>query len=231
MVEPLVLPDTPEVLSIGKCCMQMGYGFYWHQGQNPFLVTPDGSVIPFLVGKDIPYLAVGSSRSIPKRPKQFVEIPVAPVVERGPQSLQQQEHMDVDEKQDVETTTSPTVKDLSSDKTIEDIRERYPYGYSGELSGECEIPLAVLKQVYDDYGSEIEDDEWRENVAMVVEEPIPEGVENHAAPAVSEGDRDGRGHNDRADGDAMHMPPCMRRRLTQRLRTQPQSGKACRWRD
>jgi hypothetical protein len=62
MMEPLVLPDTPAVLSIGRRCMQMGYGFYWHPGQNPFLVTPDGSVIPLLVRKDIPYLAVGASR-------------------------------------------------------------------------------------------------------------------------------------------------------------------------
>ena len=72
LVEPLVLPDTPAVLSIGRRCMQMGYGFYWHPGQNPFLVTPDGNVIPLLVRKDIPYLAVGFSRSIPKRPKNFV---------------------------------------------------------------------------------------------------------------------------------------------------------------
>ena len=49
MVEPLVLPDTPAVLSIGRRCMHMGYGFYWHPGRNPYLVTPEGNVVPLLL--------------------------------------------------------------------------------------------------------------------------------------------------------------------------------------
>jgi hypothetical protein len=54
LVEPLVLPDTPAVLSIGRRCMHMGYGFFWHPGRNPLLVTPGGDAIPLLVNKDIP---------------------------------------------------------------------------------------------------------------------------------------------------------------------------------
>jgi hypothetical protein len=82
LVEPLVLPDTPAVLSIGRRCMRMGYGFYWHPGQNPSLVTPEGNVVSVLVKKDIPYMAVGSSRSLPKSPKAFIEVPVVPAVEQ-----------------------------------------------------------------------------------------------------------------------------------------------------
>jgi len=81
LIEPLVLPDTPAVLSIGRRCMRMGYGFHWPPGRNPYLVTPEGKVVPLLVRKDIPYMLVGSSRSLPKDPKAFVEVPIMPVIE------------------------------------------------------------------------------------------------------------------------------------------------------
>ena len=51
------------------------------------------------------------------------------------------------------------------------LRERYPYGYSGELSGECEIPLAVLQELYadDDNDGEVEEDYGMCDIAMVAE--------------------------------------------------------------
>ena len=47
--------------------------------------------------------------------------------------------------------------------------------------------MAVLKRVYDVYGSDAEDDDWEpQNVAMVVEEPIPgEREEDHASSPTS----------------------------------------------
>jgi hypothetical protein len=187
LVEPLVLPDTPAVLSIGRRCMQMGYGFYWHPGQNPFLVTPDGNVIPLLVRKDIPYLAVGSSRSIPKRPKNFVEIPVVPAVEQ----IELDKCVQDEQTKETGSTISSENSGASEDVVTENIRERYPYGYTGELSEECEIPLAVLKQVYDTYGSECEDEEWdSQNVAMVVEPALGKTKESRVSPAASATDRD-----------------------------------------
>jgi hypothetical protein len=90
-----------------------------------------------MVRKDIPYLAIGSSKSIPRRPKRFVEIPVVPAVEQDELT----EHTDNKQKQETRLAASSKVADASSDMTTESVRERYPYGYSGELSGECEIPF------------------------------------------------------------------------------------------
>jgi hypothetical protein len=59
----------------------MGYGFYWHPGQKPFLVTPDGDAIPLLVNKDIPYLAVGSHRPVVQKIRPPVSVIGVPAVE------------------------------------------------------------------------------------------------------------------------------------------------------
>ena len=80
----------------------------------------------------------------------------------------------------------------TSEAATENVRERYPYGYSGELSEECEIPLAVLKKFYDEYDSEDDDDEWESrHVAMVVEEPIEkddeEGFSSSATSTTERG--------------------------------------------
>jgi hypothetical protein len=181
LVEPLVLPDTPAVLSIGRRCMHMGYGFYWHPGQNLFLVTPDDKVIPLLVRKDIPYLVVGSSRSIPKNPKNFVEIPIVPAVEQAELDKGAQDK----QTEGAGSTVSSGNSGVAENVVTENLRERYPYGYTGELSKECEIPLAVLKQVYDTYGSECEDEEWEsQNVAMAVEPALEETEESRVFPVA-----------------------------------------------
>ena len=44
-VEPLVLDQTPSVLSIGRRCMEEGFGFWWPPGQLPILYLPDGKQI------------------------------------------------------------------------------------------------------------------------------------------------------------------------------------------
>ena len=38
---PYVLPSTPVVLSLGKRCMEEGYGFIWVPGKEPMLLRPD----------------------------------------------------------------------------------------------------------------------------------------------------------------------------------------------
>jgi hypothetical protein len=85
---------------------------------------------------------------------------------------------EINEKHEASTVASFKAADASNETTTTSIRERYPYGYSGELSGECEIPLAVLKKVYEGYDSEDDDNDGElRHVAMVVEEPIEETKE------------------------------------------------------
>ena len=47
------------------------------------MVTPDRSIVSVTVDKDIPYLVAGSAKSIPKKPKHFVEVPTVPAMEQG----------------------------------------------------------------------------------------------------------------------------------------------------
>ena len=54
--EAIVLPDTPWVLSIGRRCMEFGFGFYWPPYKPPVLVLPDGGIIELEVEGYIPYL-------------------------------------------------------------------------------------------------------------------------------------------------------------------------------
>ena len=41
-VEALVLPSTPYVLSLGRRCQELGYGFWWEPYGLPHLMLPDG---------------------------------------------------------------------------------------------------------------------------------------------------------------------------------------------
>jgi hypothetical protein len=41
---PLLMEDSPAVISVGKRCMEHGYGFYWPPGQNPYFVLPCGKL-------------------------------------------------------------------------------------------------------------------------------------------------------------------------------------------
>jgi len=68
-VTPLLLPNTPPVLSLGKRCMEEGYGFYWRPGQQPILVTPAGKKISLEVNDNVPYLSDG--------PEQLLAMPAA----------------------------------------------------------------------------------------------------------------------------------------------------------
>ena len=62
-----VLPHTPAVLTIGRRCMHEGYSFIWPDGKAPYLIRPDGIIVPLVVHQDIPYL---EPQSLERRPVQ-----------------------------------------------------------------------------------------------------------------------------------------------------------------
>ena len=39
-IAPFVLPNSPALLTVGRRCLEKGYGFYWFPYKRPFLVTP-----------------------------------------------------------------------------------------------------------------------------------------------------------------------------------------------
>ena len=73
-VEPLVLDQTPSVLSIGRRCMEEGFSFWWQAYKNPILYLPDGKAITLEIIDYIPYLRERESgKSVMAMPS-----PVAP---------------------------------------------------------------------------------------------------------------------------------------------------------
>ena len=42
VLECYLLESTPPVCSVGRRCMDEGYGFHWYPGQAPYFVTPAG---------------------------------------------------------------------------------------------------------------------------------------------------------------------------------------------
>ena len=55
-IDPLLLDNSPPVMSVGKFCMEEGYGFYWLPGEPPFLLSPTGEKLVFEVQNNVPYL-------------------------------------------------------------------------------------------------------------------------------------------------------------------------------
>jgi hypothetical protein len=88
------------------------------------------------------------------------------------------------------------------------------------LSEECEIPLAVLKKVYDTYGSECEDEEWdSQNVAMVVERALGETEESRVSLAASATDGDRGISREVGDDEMESTEPASKRR--RRIEVEP----------
>ena len=57
MVEPYVLESPPNVLSVGRRCQGMGWGFYWRPwSAHPTFVDTNGRMIPLNTEGYIPYL-------------------------------------------------------------------------------------------------------------------------------------------------------------------------------
>ena len=86
-VFPYILPSTPALLSVGRRCMKMGYDFIWKRGQEPYFITPSGKVVVLEVIGDIPYIAPGEEKHIPREIQEEDLIiqsrPACPVVARG----------------------------------------------------------------------------------------------------------------------------------------------------
>ena len=60
IVEPLVLADTPNVLSVGRLVREQGYSLEWHaeSPDAPTLTTPSGTRVTLTVVNDVPVLPV-----------------------------------------------------------------------------------------------------------------------------------------------------------------------------
>ena len=80
---PLVLKDTPPVLSVGKRVMHQGYGFHWDPySTEPYFVTPDGKHLYLTVEDDVPYLAA-DARCVPAAPDVDEEAATDPISPAG----------------------------------------------------------------------------------------------------------------------------------------------------
>ena len=54
---PLVLPDSPSVLSVGIRCMEENYEFHWERGSaHPYFISPKGKKIVCHVDQYVPYV-------------------------------------------------------------------------------------------------------------------------------------------------------------------------------
>ena len=57
-VDAVILDNSPcNVLSLGKLCMEKGFGFEWKPGEPPKLFLPDGTVRVLMVDQYVPVLA------------------------------------------------------------------------------------------------------------------------------------------------------------------------------
>ena len=55
-IEARVLKDTPSIISMGRRCIEEGYGFYWPPGEWPHIIRPDRKRIDCVVQDYIPYV-------------------------------------------------------------------------------------------------------------------------------------------------------------------------------
>ena len=68
-VTPMVLPNTPSVLSIGRRVVEKGYDFVWRHGEVPDLIHPDDQIQVVLAVQDFcPYLEIKGGDSPPPPP-------------------------------------------------------------------------------------------------------------------------------------------------------------------
>jgi len=55
-IDAVLLSNTPAVISVGKRCMEMGYGFHWEPYQAPTITHPDGTKVQCVVENNCPYV-------------------------------------------------------------------------------------------------------------------------------------------------------------------------------
>ena len=56
-IDAVILKDSPSVISVGRRCMEQGFGFYWHPYKEPVIVHPDTkTIIKCAVQDYVPYV-------------------------------------------------------------------------------------------------------------------------------------------------------------------------------
>ena len=56
-IQPYHLENSPDVLTVGRRCLEHGYGFHWNPfSTRPYYVTPDGDLVEHEVLDYVPYL-------------------------------------------------------------------------------------------------------------------------------------------------------------------------------
>ena len=55
-IQPMLLANTPPVLSTGKRVIQEGWSFEWRQASGPVLTKPDGTIIRMSVKNFVPII-------------------------------------------------------------------------------------------------------------------------------------------------------------------------------
>ena len=78
--DALVLPDCPNLLSLGRLCMVLGCSFVWRCGKTPILIGPAGQVYRCNVENFVPF--VDAEQPVVDRPKWLNSL-VAAVVGDG----------------------------------------------------------------------------------------------------------------------------------------------------
>ena len=63
-ISPILLEHSPAALATGYRCKEQGYGFYWPPYADPFMVKPDGTVIPHVTEDYLPYVYEPPSHSV-----------------------------------------------------------------------------------------------------------------------------------------------------------------------
>ena len=75
-MEPLVMDDTPDVISIGWRCVELGWSFWWPPvSLHPVLTPPQGKAIVCNVRGHILYIDVSSQESVPAASGPWVAMP------------------------------------------------------------------------------------------------------------------------------------------------------------
>ena len=54
-ISPIVLPNTPAVLSVGILCEDEGARFDWRPGKPPIMILKDGRIVKFYLENRVPY--------------------------------------------------------------------------------------------------------------------------------------------------------------------------------
>ncbi len=85
---PYLLHDTPQVLSVGKRCIEQGFTFHWEEGKKPIMTNPEGLVVELEVERNIPYLRSGSEDAQPRPARETKVVAISPMVE-APRNLEE----------------------------------------------------------------------------------------------------------------------------------------------